>query len=317
MGHLIENCPRDPNLRSKTDTEDDYLRIQKIKDYRKLNADTVVTTTHFLKKCIIVPSRQSEQEEKAYQEHPFKRGSMKFDDFNYDVFNPYILVEEKKIKDEKGRLVKAPTARSRDQSELKTDDKGEKEIVAVPEEEPGLSVQALEAQNLAKYEFQSISVKSPKEDQSDGGKGDSLDLSKGGRAPDKTVQKAAADQDGPDGENADSPEKPEAGDLAHDTAPTPDATQREPHDEEEGELDQSAEMLETEENELQIYYEPEEIEANRQKQKRDQFADLIHMRAAAAEPQRSKFNIIEHLHSLDKPDEKIKKKKKDKKKKIQ
>ena len=66
MGHLIENCPRDPNIRSKVDTEDDFVRIQKIKDYRKLNADTVVTTTHFLKKCIVVPTRQSEQEEKAY-----------------------------------------------------------------------------------------------------------------------------------------------------------------------------------------------------------------------------------------------------------
>ena len=28
-------------------------------------------------------------------ENPFKRGSMKFDDFNYEVYNPYILVEER------------------------------------------------------------------------------------------------------------------------------------------------------------------------------------------------------------------------------
>ena len=92
IGHLIDSCPRDPNIRSNVDTEDDFMRIQKIKDYRKLNADTVVTTTHFLKKCILVPTRQSEQEERAYQEHPFKRGSMKFDDYNYQVYNPYILI---------------------------------------------------------------------------------------------------------------------------------------------------------------------------------------------------------------------------------
>ena len=60
VGHLIDACPRDPNIRSKHDTEADYMRIQQIKDYRKLNADTVVTTTHFLKKCILVPTRQSE-----------------------------------------------------------------------------------------------------------------------------------------------------------------------------------------------------------------------------------------------------------------
>ena len=30
-------------------------RIMQIKDYRKLFADTIVTTTHFLKKCVKVP----------------------------------------------------------------------------------------------------------------------------------------------------------------------------------------------------------------------------------------------------------------------
>lgn len=105
-GHLIEHCPRDPNLRSLVDTEDDYNRIQNIKDYRKLNADTVVTTTHFLKKCVLIPTRLTEQEERESQENPFKRGSMKFDDFNYQVHNPYILIEE--VKDKKGRRSKSP-----------------------------------------------------------------------------------------------------------------------------------------------------------------------------------------------------------------
>ena len=54
---MIDQCPRDPNIRSKYDTESDFIRIQQIKDYRKLNADTVVTTTHLLKKCIVVPTR--------------------------------------------------------------------------------------------------------------------------------------------------------------------------------------------------------------------------------------------------------------------
>ena len=98
-GHLIQDCPRDPNIRSKIEPDEELLRIQKIKDYRKLNADTVITTTHFLKKCVIVPNRATEQDERHNQMNPFARGSMKFDDFNYDQFNPYILVQENKGKD--------------------------------------------------------------------------------------------------------------------------------------------------------------------------------------------------------------------------
>ena len=66
LGHTIDQCPRDPNIRTRIDTEDEYERVVRIKDYRKLNADTVVTTTHFLKKCIIVPNKQTDNEEKSF-----------------------------------------------------------------------------------------------------------------------------------------------------------------------------------------------------------------------------------------------------------
>ena len=33
--------------------------------------------------CVLIPYKVSEKEEDAYQQHPFKRGAMKFDDFNY------------------------------------------------------------------------------------------------------------------------------------------------------------------------------------------------------------------------------------------
>lgn len=51
-------------------------------------------TTQLLKKCVLIPHKHSEEEEKIYAEHPFKRGSMKFDDFNYQIYNPYILIED-------------------------------------------------------------------------------------------------------------------------------------------------------------------------------------------------------------------------------
>lgn len=56
LGHTIDNCPRDPNIKTKVaDYDTDIQRIQKIQDFRKLFADTAVTTTHLLKKCVKVP----------------------------------------------------------------------------------------------------------------------------------------------------------------------------------------------------------------------------------------------------------------------
>ena len=53
LGHDTADCPRDPNF--KTDFEnvnDENKRIRNIKGNKKLFADTALTTTHFLKKCI-------------------------------------------------------------------------------------------------------------------------------------------------------------------------------------------------------------------------------------------------------------------------
>ena len=146
IGHLIDRCPRDPNIRTKAEINSDYVRIQKIKDNRKLNADTVVLTTHLLKKCVQVPVfHATEQEETAYQGHPFKRGAMKFDDYNYHIYNPYILVEnntknlqehnrQKKMKNSKGIAL----------------DGGEQSIK--------LEEEVLAKSNLDNYEFDSINT---------------------------------------------------------------------------------------------------------------------------------------------------------------
>ncbi len=67
-------------------------------------------------------------------------------------------------------------------------------------------------------------------------------------------------------------------------------------------------ILETDENEVQIYYEPEEIEMSRVNQNRDQFAELLLMRVQAAEPQRSKFNIVDFIPKQE-TEEKVKRSK--------
>ena len=153
LGHTIDVCPRDPNIRSKVDSQLDYERIQKIKDYRKLHAETVATTTHFLKKCVIVPNKPNEQEDKTNKANPFKRGSMQFDDFNYEQYNPYILVEEDKAKTRKARKMR----------EFGTDEEIEFVIDGTSNISPpaGLSEEALQDQKLDNYIFGSLSVKTP------------------------------------------------------------------------------------------------------------------------------------------------------------
>jgi hypothetical protein len=70
---------------------------------KKNFAQTIVQTTHFLKKCVIQPMKDivdAEEHGTPAQKgvsHPFKRGVMGFEDYNYAQFNPYILVSDKKV----------------------------------------------------------------------------------------------------------------------------------------------------------------------------------------------------------------------------
>ena len=69
-----------------------------MKDFRKLFADSIVQTTHLLKKSVMIPMKYDEDDNPieidAY--NPFMRGVMEFDDYNYAVHNPYVLVEDPK-----------------------------------------------------------------------------------------------------------------------------------------------------------------------------------------------------------------------------
>ncbi len=68
-----------------------------MKDFKKLHADTLVNTTHFIKKAVMVPIEIDEDgvtQEPENKDHPFMRGIMTFDDFNYKMFNDYVLIEQ-------------------------------------------------------------------------------------------------------------------------------------------------------------------------------------------------------------------------------
>lgn len=55
LGHTLENCTRDPNFKTNANLQEDLHRLTKMKDFKKLHADTLVNTTHFIKKAVMVP----------------------------------------------------------------------------------------------------------------------------------------------------------------------------------------------------------------------------------------------------------------------
>lgn len=85
-GHLMPKCPQDPNFKTQhldIDSEDE--RLKKLQKFKPLV--NPIQTAHFLKKCVIMSS------DEEHPQRPFKRGAMQFEDFNYAVFNPHILVQ--------------------------------------------------------------------------------------------------------------------------------------------------------------------------------------------------------------------------------
>lgn len=89
FGHAVTNCPRDPNLKTtQVNMYDNELqRVMKIKDFRKLYSDTVLQTTRFLKKSVAIPIKVDDEgkpHEAPVVNHPFMRGVMQFDDYNYN-----------------------------------------------------------------------------------------------------------------------------------------------------------------------------------------------------------------------------------------
>ena len=94
LGHIANVCPKDPNLKTLTGTavarfEQEEQRISKNFMLSSMNADSLVQTTHFLKKCAL----ETRNEESDPLKHVFKKGAMLFEDYNYAQINPYILVE--------------------------------------------------------------------------------------------------------------------------------------------------------------------------------------------------------------------------------
>lgn len=159
LGHTIDMCMRDPNLKSGAKAEDEWLRIQKLKDYRKLFADSIVQTTQMLKKSVMIPIKTDQEgvvEEVPHAYNPFMRGVMEFDDFNYTLHNPYILIEDPRYADEPSP--KADDKKSKTAAPLKLSISKPPTAAGGSEGEPTFSQKNIDISVVEDYEHELILI---------------------------------------------------------------------------------------------------------------------------------------------------------------
>ena len=90
VGHHTQDCYRDPNLITKRDTNEELSRLNKLREFRKLNLDTIEIPTRLMKKLAV-----------NAEENAFARGVLCFDDYNYKFHNSRLLEGGKKHKGHK------------------------------------------------------------------------------------------------------------------------------------------------------------------------------------------------------------------------
>jgi len=82
----LDECPRDPNLKTAADFDTEEKRLAKMKDFKKLLSDSLGVTSKFFKSLI---RRGAGDEMNEY--NPFSIGALSFDDYSYKYFNEVVL----------------------------------------------------------------------------------------------------------------------------------------------------------------------------------------------------------------------------------
>lgn len=81
IGHMAEECPKDPNIRQAYDPDEEEDRLnQNMKLSKKLLADSQIVTIRMLSEL----ARDKEAKLKG-------KDMMSFDDFQYNHINPHVL----------------------------------------------------------------------------------------------------------------------------------------------------------------------------------------------------------------------------------
>lgn len=71
---------------------EDEARILTVPNLKKMHIDSMISTTHFFKKAVMIPT-QTKLSARS-QSLAFTRGIMNFDDYNYAAYNKHVLLQE-------------------------------------------------------------------------------------------------------------------------------------------------------------------------------------------------------------------------------
>lgn len=83
-GHRATECPRDPNIKTQADANEENLRIIKAKVFRKLLSDSLGITSKLFKGLLKRSAGMNDY-------NPFSKGAMAFDDYSYKFYNNAVL----------------------------------------------------------------------------------------------------------------------------------------------------------------------------------------------------------------------------------
>lgn len=88
----MDNCPKDPNIKTLKNLDQEFERINKVNsEGKRVFADSYVQTAHMIKKCVMIEKKNAGMSKANTM---FQRGIMSSDDYNYSNINQYILVDE-------------------------------------------------------------------------------------------------------------------------------------------------------------------------------------------------------------------------------
>ena len=104
LGHTLEECPQDPNIRTKFSVFDEFFRVEGLKDIimKKSSVEVLQKTEKLIRNMVTIKDAS-----------PFKRGILLFDDYNYQYFNKVVLpsleelVEEEEDSEESAKQSKS------------------------------------------------------------------------------------------------------------------------------------------------------------------------------------------------------------------
>ena len=88
VGHKTAQCEHDPNLRTDFEIAEEPVRVDKLREFKKLNSESVMATTTLL-------NHIAHKDDSI--NNVFGMGALAFDDYNYGYYNMHLLIHERNL----------------------------------------------------------------------------------------------------------------------------------------------------------------------------------------------------------------------------